>query len=337
MRPPPLVYLLVVLPAGLSAAGNNAPPAAPEPPPELRAFTGHVDTVQRLALSPDGSRLATSGGDGTVRLWDTRRGLPIRTIDSVTDEIGGPLLFSPDSAAFAIFLPEVGVEVRSAGSGSLIRLISEIEQAVFSPDGRTLLTWDRSGTLTAWNWRTGERLFTRERPLDLRRPYYSLYAAAFSPDGRSIALSVKDPEDRRYYVELRDESLKEQSGRFQLQDAALALAFSPDGRSLAAVVASPDTSVVELWGLHPLRKQRSLRLPDFASHQPSAVFSAADDRVLVAGLGRVAACGGGQRTRVRDFLGAAESSWPVCAVSAAGLTAVHAGNGVVRLYRWPPG
>jgi WD40 repeat protein len=41
---------------------------------ELHAFTGHTESIRSLSLSGDGSTLASSSWDGTVRIWDAMTG-----------------------------------------------------------------------------------------------------------------------------------------------------------------------------------------------------------------------------------------------------------------------
>ena len=42
-------------------------------------MTGHTAPVTDISFSPDGRYVVTSGGDGTVRVWDTATGEPVET------------------------------------------------------------------------------------------------------------------------------------------------------------------------------------------------------------------------------------------------------------------
>ncbi|WP_293145582.1 WD40 repeat domain-containing protein, partial [Okeania sp. SIO3I5] len=39
---------------------------------ELQTLKGHEETVNGVALSPDGQMIATASGDNTVKLWNHR-------------------------------------------------------------------------------------------------------------------------------------------------------------------------------------------------------------------------------------------------------------------------
>src|SRR5262249_37513978 len=56
--------------------------------------------VVGVAFSPDGERLASAGGDGAVRIWDSRTGKPIREIPA-HDKAACSVVFHPDGKHLA--------------------------------------------------------------------------------------------------------------------------------------------------------------------------------------------------------------------------------------------
>jgi WD40 repeat protein len=39
------------------------------PPQLIASYVGHTDSVESVAVSPDGSHLVSSGWDGSLRVW----------------------------------------------------------------------------------------------------------------------------------------------------------------------------------------------------------------------------------------------------------------------------
>ena len=120
----------------------------------------HPDTIKALALSPDSTKLATAGGDWTVRLWEVNTG---KYLNSLTGHQGAvnAVEFSPDGKILA----SAGTSLRlwHADTGELLHAINKdlgsINQLVFSPDGKILASgggWDR--TVHLWDVNTGNVL-----------------------------------------------------------------------------------------------------------------------------------------------------------------------------------
>lgn len=60
----------------IAAGGSGQPPTAPDTVAVLKT---HTDTVEAVAVSPDGKFIATASFDKTVKLWDAATGKEIRT------------------------------------------------------------------------------------------------------------------------------------------------------------------------------------------------------------------------------------------------------------------
>ena len=118
----------------------------------------HPDSIKAIALSPDSTKLATAGGDWTVRLWDVGTGKYINSLPGHSSAVTA-IAFSPDGKTLA----GAGITLRlwDADTGELLHADSKdlgsINQLVFSPDGKLLASsgggWDR--TVHLWDANTG--------------------------------------------------------------------------------------------------------------------------------------------------------------------------------------
>ncbi len=205
------------------------------------AHTGFQDRVGALALSADGSTLATTGMDGTVRWWDsTSRRQRARVGEDPTAQVYA-LAFSADGAVLAA--ADFDNRVTLWESSGRRRWVGRHRQTwsayalAFAPDGRALAGGGYNGVVRIWDAATGA-----ERGV-LRGHAHAVVTLAFSPDGRTLASGdllgvvklwdVAAPKERASLVVTGDEDFYH----------VTAVAFSPDGRTLAVAAGR----AVQLW------------------------------------------------------------------------------------------
>ena len=68
-----------------------------------RTLRGHTNRVNRLTVSPDSTQVASSSGDGTVRVWSVERGEMIVSFNAWNEKFaaGRSVGFAPDGQTLA--------------------------------------------------------------------------------------------------------------------------------------------------------------------------------------------------------------------------------------------
>ncbi|MGI5196095.1 helix-turn-helix domain-containing protein [Streptomyces sp. CA-288835] len=141
-----------------------------------------------------------------------------------------------------------------------------VDAIALSPDGRTVAANSRDGKVRIWDLPGGRLRHTFVVGFD------SGEIAAFSPDGRTLAVTAVRADD--VVVALLDPVAGRELRTFTIRDGAVrGMAFSPDGRTVAA----SSVSAVRVWDVATGRKRHSFtRLVD-----PRAVAFGPDGRTVV--------------------------------------------------------
>jgi WD40 repeat protein len=195
---------------------------------------GHHDVVFTPTTSADGSIVASTGTDQTLRLWDARSGRQLGApigIDSLPLSDAG---ISPDGRAVAVSLMGGTVDVfdvRSHRRLARVRVDDSLPMfSRFSSDGRLLLTGSRDGRVRVFSARDW-------RPLGPAFDAHAGFVSSvdLSPDGRTLVTAGTDGQVRLWDLATRRPIGSALPGPENINAVAF---FAPDGRYVFAVFAN---------------------------------------------------------------------------------------------------
>ena len=230
---------------------------------------GDRDWCPTLAFSPDGTKLVSTGAEGStvfgtgistwrpdhlIRLTDVKTGRELATLRYVSGI--EELTFSPDGKTVAftgfgeirLWNTETGDEqaIPLADLRADIHNIPIVSAVVFSPDGRWLVSGTQNGKIQMWDVATGEALIAFAEPT-VRADQGGISAVAFSPDGTLLAAGAHtqvhlwevDTGNKFFSI-----STVHKRGNRIFHNFPEPLVFSPDG---AVLVNGLDHGAIQLW------------------------------------------------------------------------------------------
>lgn len=157
-----------------------------------RVLTGHRRQVQTVAISPDGTWIATGSEDATVRIWDPESGGCISTLTGHTDFVES-IAIAPDGTWIATTSADQTVRIWDRATGSCITTLTGhrggVTSVAISPDGTWMATGERHG-VRIWDPRT----WTCSAAFGGHAGYVT--SVAISPDGSWLATAASDGKAR---------------------------------------------------------------------------------------------------------------------------------------------
>lgn len=246
---------------------------------------GHKDNVRCLAISPDGTRLASGGADGSIRIWDLPGGELRHPQDDAHIDRLHALSFSPD-----------GEVLVSAGRDGRIRVLSfhertnhwinkaegkkatsksrEVLCLAISPDSQILATGHADNNVYLWGLPDGHQLMDA-----LEAHEHNVGCVVINPDSDLLASGAADGTICLWSL-ASGKLLNRLDAHFgEEMDGVFALAMSPDGELLAS---GGIDRFIRLWSLPSGRLVHSL---ESRSNGTRALMFTPDSEYLVSGGG----------------------------------------------------
>jgi RNA polymerase sigma factor (sigma-70 family) len=200
----------------------------------------------RVAAAPDGKRIASADGIGTVCLRDAATGQSVWAFQSGRRS---SIAFSPDGGTIAAGGKGADVVLLEAKTGKMSRLLEDegldVNDLAFSRDGKLLAAAISRSPIVVWNTETG-KVAAR-----LGSDSMSASTVAFAPDGKTIAAG-----DNQTIRQWDVASGKEIRPLGAPEAAIRAVAFAPGGKTLAT---AGQDSMVRLWDVASWKERRKWR------------------------------------------------------------------------------
>lgn len=157
---------------------------------EVKTLKDHADAVYAVAYNPAGNLLATGSADRSIKIWDPAAGKRLYTLTGHADVV------------YSLAWNKAGNQLTSCGGDRTVRTWNinpqqgnqarnvtahekSVNEVVYSQDGSLMASVSDDRSFKIWNGTNGSQMHTVKES-------DSLLSAAFSPDGKQVAIGGYD-------------------------------------------------------------------------------------------------------------------------------------------------
>jgi len=195
-----------------------------------------LPAVWSVAVSPDGTKIASGNADGSVKIWSVNG--PLLRNMKIHDDVVTAVVYARDGKTVVSGSKDGTVGIIDTATGQQVARLTDhagqILSVALSPDGRWIAAVGAGNTAVIWSAATGRIahvLMTGLNPVQ---------SVAFSRDGRRLAVGGNDTR-----IEIWDTSsgqvVRNVTGS---SHSVRALAFSADGKRLAS---GGEDRTIDIW------------------------------------------------------------------------------------------